>query len=254
MPLYYPDLQRHSFFRPVDWRWQRACALLERGRYFSPRRDDQQTGRALQAAPSVDPFFPPLAVRSESLPLLLKGMTMNITFGEYEGKSAAYVVLADPLYVLSVLQQESSNPRLQRLQRSLWRRIDEFDAFPIQKRCSGLDCGATSTCCSIEYDRNRPSWWCDACAPRQVPGYTLICLYLSLVDYSIFVGCEAHERVPALLLKIARAKGMWTQLTEANAKAFFERGVETLAARSNSREDADGRKLRSTRRGSGRSY
>jgi hypothetical protein len=47
MSLYFPDLQRAFFFRRPDWRWQRACWLVENGRYFSCRRDDADTGRAV---------------------------------------------------------------------------------------------------------------------------------------------------------------------------------------------------------------
>jgi hypothetical protein len=47
MSLYFPDLQRASFFRRPDWRWQRACWLVENGHYFSCRRDDADTGRAV---------------------------------------------------------------------------------------------------------------------------------------------------------------------------------------------------------------
>jgi hypothetical protein len=46
MRLFYPDLQRHSFLRPADWRWRRAQRLVAQGRYFSRRRDHAQTGRA----------------------------------------------------------------------------------------------------------------------------------------------------------------------------------------------------------------
>jgi len=49
MGTYYPDLQRHSFFRPPDWRWRRAQWLVTRGRYYSRRRDDVETGRAVRA-------------------------------------------------------------------------------------------------------------------------------------------------------------------------------------------------------------
>jgi hypothetical protein len=45
---YYPDLMKHSFFRPADWRWRRACRLAERGRSFARRRDDDETGRAVR--------------------------------------------------------------------------------------------------------------------------------------------------------------------------------------------------------------
>jgi hypothetical protein len=47
MITFYPDLQRHHPLRTPGWRWRRACWLLERGRYFSRRRDDAQTGRAI---------------------------------------------------------------------------------------------------------------------------------------------------------------------------------------------------------------
>ena len=48
MSRYFPDLQRHSFFRPPDWRWRRAQWLVARGRYVTPRRDDEETGRAVR--------------------------------------------------------------------------------------------------------------------------------------------------------------------------------------------------------------
>lgn len=47
MKPFYPDLQQHSPSRRPDWRWQRAQRLLDAGRYFSRRRDDEQTGRAI---------------------------------------------------------------------------------------------------------------------------------------------------------------------------------------------------------------
>ena len=42
MITFYPDLQRHSLLRTPDWRWRRARWLVERGRYFSRRRDDHE--------------------------------------------------------------------------------------------------------------------------------------------------------------------------------------------------------------------
>jgi hypothetical protein len=47
MTTFYPDLLRHSLLRPPYWRWQRARSLVERGRYFSRRRDDAPTGRVV---------------------------------------------------------------------------------------------------------------------------------------------------------------------------------------------------------------
>src|SRR4051794_32427196 len=44
----YPALQRHHPLRPADWRWRRACWLVARGRYVSPRRGDEPTGRAVR--------------------------------------------------------------------------------------------------------------------------------------------------------------------------------------------------------------
>src|SRR5262245_13994018 len=43
----YPTLQRHHPLRPADWRWRRARWLVEQGRYCSPHRDDEPTGRAV---------------------------------------------------------------------------------------------------------------------------------------------------------------------------------------------------------------
>jgi hypothetical protein len=45
-PLY-PELQKHSPVRRPEWRWRRARVLVERHQYFSPRRDDDATGRAV---------------------------------------------------------------------------------------------------------------------------------------------------------------------------------------------------------------
>jgi hypothetical protein len=47
MTHFYPDLQRYSCFRRPDWRWRRAHWLVDRGRYLSRRRDDEETGRAV---------------------------------------------------------------------------------------------------------------------------------------------------------------------------------------------------------------
>src|SRR6267378_3161964 len=47
MIRYYPDLQRHSPLRPLDWRWRRAQWLVTHNRNFSRRRDDIETGRAV---------------------------------------------------------------------------------------------------------------------------------------------------------------------------------------------------------------
>src|SRR5690242_428129 len=43
----YPDYLRHCPWRPTDWRWQRAQALVCQGRYFSRKRDDAETGEAV---------------------------------------------------------------------------------------------------------------------------------------------------------------------------------------------------------------
>ena len=45
--VYYPDLCRHDFFCPPEWRWERARWLVEQGLYYSRHRDDEQTGRAV---------------------------------------------------------------------------------------------------------------------------------------------------------------------------------------------------------------
>lgn len=44
----YAEIQQYSPFRPVDWRWRRAKWLVARGRNFSRRRDDDETGRAVR--------------------------------------------------------------------------------------------------------------------------------------------------------------------------------------------------------------
>ena len=41
------EFQRHNPFRDPDWRWSRAWAIVRHGRYFSRRRDDDDTGRAI---------------------------------------------------------------------------------------------------------------------------------------------------------------------------------------------------------------
>lgn len=43
----YTRLQNANPLRPVDWRWQRAHSLVERGCYYVRRRDDEMTGRAV---------------------------------------------------------------------------------------------------------------------------------------------------------------------------------------------------------------
>lgn len=48
MKPYHPDLQKHSPFRPPDWRWRRANWLVARGLYHCRRRDDEDTGRAVR--------------------------------------------------------------------------------------------------------------------------------------------------------------------------------------------------------------
>ena len=45
---YYPDFEKHNPLRELDWRWRRARELLAKNRYFSPKRDDLLTGRALR--------------------------------------------------------------------------------------------------------------------------------------------------------------------------------------------------------------
>ena len=44
----YPAFARSSPFRPPDWRWLRAYALLDTYHNFSRKRDDAETGRALR--------------------------------------------------------------------------------------------------------------------------------------------------------------------------------------------------------------
>lgn len=44
---YYPDLEHFSPVRPLAWRWDRAARLVRCGSYFTRRRDDEQTGRAV---------------------------------------------------------------------------------------------------------------------------------------------------------------------------------------------------------------
>jgi hypothetical protein len=44
----YAELQQIGPLRALDWRWQRAWSLFRAEQYYSPRRDDVPTGRALQ--------------------------------------------------------------------------------------------------------------------------------------------------------------------------------------------------------------
>src|SRR5262249_36643980 len=44
----FPEYQLRSPLRTPDWRWRRACFLVDRGRYFCRRRDDRETGRAVR--------------------------------------------------------------------------------------------------------------------------------------------------------------------------------------------------------------
>ncbi len=47
MRFSYPELQKQSCFRTPDWRWRRACSLVDGGRNFCRSRDDEETGRAV---------------------------------------------------------------------------------------------------------------------------------------------------------------------------------------------------------------
>ena len=44
--IFWPEFQRINPMRSPDWRWNRAHALVRFSRYITPRRDDQETGRA----------------------------------------------------------------------------------------------------------------------------------------------------------------------------------------------------------------
>ena len=47
MPVYYPNILRYSFVRPLTWRWDRARHLVGANRNYSRRTDDEQTGKAM---------------------------------------------------------------------------------------------------------------------------------------------------------------------------------------------------------------
>src|SRR5262249_48701824 len=42
----YPTIQRNNPFRDPDWRWRRACQLVEQCRRLLPHRDDAETIQA----------------------------------------------------------------------------------------------------------------------------------------------------------------------------------------------------------------
>jgi hypothetical protein len=46
--IVWPKFQAFNFDRQLDWRWNRAFALVLNGRYVSRRRDDLQTGQAVR--------------------------------------------------------------------------------------------------------------------------------------------------------------------------------------------------------------
>lgn len=46
--LSYPQSQTYNPARPPDWRWRRACHIVESGMYASSKRDDEMTCRAVR--------------------------------------------------------------------------------------------------------------------------------------------------------------------------------------------------------------
>ena len=46
--IVWPKFQEFNFDRQLDWRWNRAFALVIHGRYISRRRDDPQTAQAVR--------------------------------------------------------------------------------------------------------------------------------------------------------------------------------------------------------------
>jgi hypothetical protein len=91
---------------------------------------------------------------------------LQVTLGKYKGKSVELLVLKEPDYVNWLLAQNLSGPLLA-VKKRAQSLIAQFDAKPVQKKCSAQTCGNLATRATVYSNNLSPYWWCANCDPYQ---------------------------------------------------------------------------------------
>ena len=156
----------------------------------------------------------------------LRETSVDLTFGKNAGTSVEKLVLKDPKYVHWMLKQADAKGGLKLAQAHAAKCIKRFDAKPFVKTCSGQNCHATATRCTV-YSNNvsDPYWWCDTCDPYQSGanrGKLQVLKTYAEAYHHVQLYCS--DRVSDhkdIVLAMAKAKGLPARVGDAQALQFF---------------------------------
>lgn len=140
---------------------------------------------------------------------------MDMSFGKYQGKPVAWVVLKDPAYIYWMYTKKMN-------QRSeyefAFRLIEKFDSMPfVNERCNGSCMGKNKvTRLSLYNGRyNLSYWFCDECDLRSAGALA------SLRGVSKISEVLSHPDCNQIVAVFAKAKGAPDRKTSSSLKSFF---------------------------------
>ena len=157
---------------------------------------------------------------------LVRETSVELNFGKNAGKSVEQLVLKDPKYIHWMLSQSDAKGALKLAQAHAAKCIKRFDAKPFVKTCSGQNCHATATRCTVYTDNvSDPYWWCDTCDPYEsganrgkLPVLTTYAQAYNHVQLYCSGRVSDHKDI---VLSMAKAKGLPSRVGEAQALQFF---------------------------------
>jgi hypothetical protein len=148
---------------------------------------------------------------------------MFLRFGKHRGKSMESLALKEPDYCVWMLSEDQGSYMLGEARQELFRLIRRFDKKPILEPCEG--CGDTATRGTLYHGSAAPHWFCDDCNPYDLGASSgKLVIVSTFADAVAYVGSWCNGRrdaLKALILALARAKGLPARVGESEAQAFF---------------------------------
>ena len=110
---------------------------------------------------------------------------MKLSFGKHAEKEIEQLLIQEPQYIQWMMERPApSGPMLGAL-KHVHSCLDNFDAKPFLRACSGTNCPSSATRFSIYRGSYSPWFWCSACSPYS----------LGAIEGRITVGATSLEAV-----------------------------------------------------------
>ena len=139
---------------------------------------------------------------------------MDFTFGKYNGKAIAWVLLEDPAYLKWLCESTSRDNEIEFVEYL----IEQFNQRPLQTKCRIIDCNSLATHFTLYNSTYTGSYWfCSECDP-----YHMGALCDTLTIHSLeHLSLSFLSQFPRMIQELYYAKGGQQRKTKSSLKKFF---------------------------------